>query len=61
MNISELLRPTEMEFNVHLFINNVYVVVGMHIYCKLCIITLELGYIDLLLYCTANWHDFQNT
>jgi len=41
MNISELLRPTEMKFNVHLFINNVYVVDDMHIYCKLIIKTLE--------------------
>ena len=65
MNISKLLHPTEMKFNVHLFITSVYVMVDMHIYCKLCIIALEepyvMGFVDLILYCTTNWHDFQNT
>jgi hypothetical protein len=53
-----------MKFNVHLFIKSVYVRVDMHIYCKLYIITLEysyvLDYVDLLLYSTANLHDFRN-
>jgi hypothetical protein len=44
MNISELLHRSETKFNVHLFINSVYVVVDMHIYCKLCIIALEYPY-----------------